>query len=132
MSAVKASPLDPLALATRLQAAGRAAGFRVERYGEVDGFPLLALTKRSPGIHPRIYLSAGIHGDEPAPPLALLEIIEAGVFDARATWFICPLLNPVGFGRGVRENAASVDLNRDYLHLRSAEIRAHVTWLQRQ
>ena len=134
MSAVKAGPaaFDPLALAARLEAAGRAEGFRIERFGEITGCPLLALTKRTPGPRPRIYLSAGIHGDEPAPPLALLELIEAGVFDARAVWFLCPLLNPAGFLRQTRENADGLDLNRDYKDLRSAEIRAHADWLRRQ
>jgi hypothetical protein len=31
-----------------------------------------------------------------------------------------------------RENAAGIDLNRDYRHLQSPEVRAHVDWLQRQ
>ena len=97
--------LDPPALAVRFESAGRVAGFRTEHFGEADGCPLFALTKRTPGPRPRIYLSAGIHGDEPAPPLALLELIEAGVFDARANWFLCPLLNPAGFLRATRENA---------------------------
>jgi len=124
--------LDPLAVAARLAAAARAAGCDVEAFGAAAGCPLLALTRRTPGPRPRIYLSAGIHGDEPAGPLALLEMIEAGVFDARAVWFICPLLNPAGFLRGARENAAGVDLNRDYRNTRSLEIRAHVAWLSRQ
>jgi protein MpaA len=130
----KAGPavIDPPALAARFESAGRAAGFRVERFGEAAGSPLLALTKRTPGPRPRIYLSAGIHGDEPAPPLALLELIEAGVFDGRAVWFLCPLLNPAGFARQTRENAGGLDLNRDYKDLRSAEIAAHAGWLRRQ
>ena len=135
MSAVKAGPavIDPPALAARFQAAGRAAGFRVEPFeAEIAGCPLFALTKRTPGSRPRIYLSAGIHGDEPAPPLALLELIETGAFDNRATWFICPLLNPAGFLRQTRENADGLDLNRDYKDLRSAEIRAHARWLRWQ
>ena len=133
MSAVKAAPLfDPPALAARFETAGRAAGFRVEPFGEAAGCPLFALTKRTPGPRPRIYLSAGIHGDEPAPPLALLEMIESGVFNSRANWFICPLLNPAGFLKLTRENATGLDLNRDYLDLRSAEIAAHVAWLNRQ
>jgi len=33
---------------------------------------------------------------------------------------------------GTRENADVVDLNRDYQDLRTAEITAHVRWLQRQ
>ncbi len=124
--------IDPPALATRLQAAGRAAGFRVEPFGAIAGCPLFALTKRTPGPRPRIYLSSGIHGDEPAPPLALLELLESGTFDHRATWFLCPLLNPAGLSRGIRENAGGLDLNRDYKALRSAEIAAHVGWLARQ
>lgn len=122
----------PIVLTRRFQETGRAAGFRVEPFGEVVGCPLFALTKRTPGPRPRIYLSAGIHGDEPAPPLALLEMIEAGVFDHRATWFICPLLNPAGFMRGIRENDGGLDLNRDYKDLRSAEIATHAAWLRRQ
>ena len=124
--------LDPRETAARLEAAGRAEGFDLETFGAEAGCPLLALTKRTAGPRPRIYLSAGIHGDEPAGPLALLELITAGVFDARATWFLCPLLNPAGFQARTRENQAGVDLNRDYRHSRSAEITAHIAWLRRQ
>lgn len=129
---VKAAPLDPAAVAARFADAGRTAGFRLERFGESAAGPLIALTKRTPGPRPRIYLSSGIHGDEPAPPLALLEMLEAGVFDRRANWFICPLLNPNGLAASLRENRDGLDLNRDYKDLRSAESRAHVSWLQRQ
>ncbi|HEY1848283.1 MAG TPA: M14 family metallocarboxypeptidase [Opitutaceae bacterium] len=132
MPPVKAAPLDPVALAARFAAAGAKAGFRQERFGAADGGPMIALTRRAPGIRPRIYLSAGIHGDEPAPPLALLSLLDAGAFGGQATWFLCPLLNPDGFVRGTRENAAGVDLNRDYRHLESPEIRAHAAWLNRQ
>lgn len=132
VNSVKDSVLHPVEFAARIEDAARAQGFRVERFGEAAGCPLFALTKRTPGPRPRIYLSAGIHGDEPAPPLALLETIVAGGFDDRAVWFICPLLNPAGFLRHTRENAEGVDLNRDYKALRSQEIRGHARWLQRQ
>ena len=140
----QAGLVDPLEFAPRIQAAARLAGFRVEPFGEIAGAakgdgappagsaPLFALTKRTPGPRPRIYVSAGIHGDEPAPPLALLALIEQGAFDERANWFLCPLLNPVGFIRRSRENADGIDLNRDYKALRSLEIQAHARWLQRQ
>jgi hypothetical protein len=59
-------------------------------------------------------------------------MIEAGIFDQRAVWFVCPLLNPAGLARGVRENADGLDLNRDYLDLRTAETRSHTAWLRRQ
>ena len=132
MSAVKAAPFDPAALAARFESAGAKAGFRTEVFGKVGGCPLIALTKRTPGPRPRIYLSAGSHGDEPAPPLALLALIESGALDTRAVWFLCPVLNPDGLSRGTRENAEGLDLNRDYRHLDSPEIRAHVGWLKRQ
>jgi len=124
--------LDPPALAAQLERAAAKAGFRSERYGEAAGCPLLALTKRTSGVRPRIYLSAGIHGDEPAPPLALLSMIESGDFDHRAVWFLCPLMNPAGLARGIREDAEGRDLNRDYRHLASPEVRDHVRWLGRQ
>jgi murein peptide amidase A len=132
MPQVKAAPIDPIALVARFESAAAKAGFRSHDYGSVGLCPLRAFTKRTPGRKPRIYLSSGIHGDEPAPPLALLSMIESGDFDNRATWFLCPLLNPAGFITGVRENAAGTDLNRDYRHLESPEIRAHVKWLESQ
>ncbi|HWA86519.1 MAG TPA: M14 family metallocarboxypeptidase [Opitutus sp.] len=131
-SVVKDPAFSPPELVARFESSARARGFRIERFGEIAGTPLVAFTKRTPGPRPRLYLSSGIHGDEPAPPLALLELFEAGAFDARANWFLCPLLNPAGFLRGTRENAAGIDLNRDYKHLASPEIRAHIAWLRRQ
>jgi len=127
-----ATPIDPAALAGRFEASAAAAGFRIERFGEIERCPLIALTRRTAGPLPRVYVSSGIHGDEPAAPLALLAMIEAGVFDRRAVWFLCPLLNPVGLARGTRENADGLDLNRGYRDAQAAEIQAHIAWLQRQ
>ena len=124
--------LDPADFTTRFAAAARRAGFRAEPYGEIHGHPLIAHTRRTPGPRPRVYLSAGIHGDEPAPPWALLRLMEEGFLDDRCTWFVCPLLNPTGFIGRTRENHAKVDLNRDYKVPRSPEVGAHVRWLQRQ
>jgi hypothetical protein len=132
MDAVKAPPFDPAALLARLEGAAAKAGFKVETYGQAETCRLVALTRHVAGPRPRIYLSAGIHGDEPAPPLALLSMIESGMLDDRAVWFICPMLNPDSLARGVRENATGIDLNRDYRHHESPEVRAHVAWLQRQ
>ena len=127
-----ALPLDPAEFTPRFDAAARKTGFKPESFGEILGHPLLAYTKRTPGPRPRIYLSSGIHGDEPAAPWALLRLIEAEFFDDRCTWFICPLLNPTGFRHRTRENHAKVDLNRDYKSPQADEARAHVAWLQHQ
>lgn len=125
-------PLDPHAFSPRFAEAARLAGFRSEIFGESDGHILTAYTRRTPGPRPRVYLSAGIHGDEPAPPWALLELLAGGYFDDSCTWFICPLLNPTGFLRRSRENFAGIDLNRDYKQPRARETKAHVRWLQHQ
>jgi hypothetical protein len=130
--AVKGSVLDPHEFLPRFAAAARAAGFQEETYGSVGGLPLAAYSRRTPGPRPRIYFSAGIHGDEPAPPHALLHLLERGCFDTRAVWFLCPLLNPLGFLRGTRENPAGIDLNRDYKSRASPEIQAHARWLEKQ
>lgn len=122
----------PLSLVRELERSACATGFRAETFGEIGGCPLIAVTRRTRGPRPRIYLSAGIHGDEPAPPLALAGMLAAGTFDQRANWFICPLLNPAGFSAGRRENGDQLDLNRDYRHMVSTEIRGHIAWLQRQ
>lgn len=133
MNAVKASPLDPTETFRRLRELGANRKFRVEPYGETHGFELFALTRRSRGVRPRIYLSAGSHGDEPAGPSALIRLLEENFFDDRATWLLCPLLNPAGLARGTRENPEGVDLNRDYRGTpRSREVAAHIGWLQRQ
>jgi hypothetical protein len=125
-------PLNPAEFTLRFETAARQAGFSPEPYGEIHGHPLVAYTKRTSGRRPRIYLSTGIHGDEPAPPWALLRLVESGFLDTRCTWFICPLLNPTGFAQRVRENHAKVDLNRDYKGPRSTEVGAHIAWLGRQ
>ncbi len=132
VSAVKTSPWESAELAARFAQAAAAQGFRLEAFGEHENCPLNAFTKRTPGARPRIYLSSGIHGDEPAPPLALLALLERGVFDERANWFLVPLLNPAGFRLAQRENASGIDLNRDYLNPASPEVAAHVAWLRRQ
>jgi murein peptide amidase A len=132
MPPVKAAPADPIALVARLEKAASKAGFRREAFGEIEGCPLIALTKRTAGIRPRIYFSAGIHGDEPATTLALLSLIESGDLDGRATWFLCPLLNPHGLAKGIRENASGTDLNRDYRNPSSPEVTAHTRWLGSQ
>lgn len=80
----------------------------------------------------RIYISTGIHGDEPAGPLAVASLLRGDALPAEAWLYCCPCLNPTGFPRNTRAAASGLDLNRDYRHLQSPEIRAHVEWLQQQ
>ena len=100
--------------------------------GYREDFPLIAFTKRAVGHRPRFYLSSGVHGDEPGPPEALLDLLQSRFFDNRAHWFLIPMLNPSGFTAEQRENAECIDLNRDYLARKSVEVKAHITWLEKQ
>ena len=69
-------------------------GFQITTFGETECFPLIALTKKATSIdRPHLYLSSGIHGDEPAGPQALLSLLQDGFFNSDASWTICPLLN---------------------------------------
>ena len=59
-------------------------GFRIETLAETAAGPLLAF--RSPTGAPSSYLSAGIHGDEPAGPLAALQRMSASCGTAVPAW----------------------------------------------
>ncbi len=101
------------------------------RHESIAGFPeLFALHRSSDATTRRVYLSAGIHGDEPAGPLAVLQLLRENRWPAEIEFYLCPCLNPTGFPLNRRENAGGVDLNRDYLQPNAAETRAHVEWLQ--
>ena len=80
----------------------------------------------------RLYISAGIHGDEPGGPLAVRELIRRNSWPDTLEVWICPCLNPTGFPLNRRENIHGKDLNRQYLHFEAGEVRAHVAWLKRQ
>jgi protein MpaA len=80
----------------------------------------------------RLYISAGIHGDEPAGPLAVRELIRRNSWPDTLEVWACPCLNPTGFPLNRRENIHGKDLNRQYLHFEAGEVRAHVAWLKRQ
>lgn len=92
----------------------------------------LALRRVAPGSTRRVYISTGIHGDEPAGPLAALQLLRENQWPDHAEIVLLPCLNPVGFTINQRENGQRIDLNRDYLQPQSPEIRAHVAWLERQ
>lgn len=81
---------------------------------------------------PRVYISTGIHGDEPAGPLAMRQLLEENTWPEGIGFWLCPCLNPMGFRLNRRENANGLDLNRQYLKPQAAETIAHTAWLQQQ
>ena len=112
-------------------------GWTTERIGKQGEFNLLALHRlprstRNAQRSTKVYLSAGIHGDEPGGPLAALRLLRENRWPLDADLWFCPCLNPSGFVLNRRENADGRDLNRDYRHMETAETRAHIAWLERQ
>jgi protein MpaA len=100
-----------------LQQAATKSGFHAIEYGWIASYPLFGFTRKSPDPSPstrRIYLSAGIHGDEPAGPFALLELLRHDALPKEHDYFICPVMNPTGLAIGTRENAEGIELNLDH------------------
>src|SRR5262245_27870452 len=97
---------------------------------DVAGSHLPAFERLSPGASANVYLSAGIHGDEPAGPLAALELLKENVWPAGINLWLVPCLNPGGFALNKRENEDGIDLNRDYRTPAAASVRAHIAWLE--
>ena len=52
----------------RWRKVGRSGGLTVKTLAEEGGYPVIALTNRREMKGAGLYLSAGIHGDDPGPP----------------------------------------------------------------
>ncbi len=129
--------IDIRAVLREIAAAAQAHGWTSEIFHQTADFKWLSWHRppaapKTAGAAPRIYLSTGIHGDEPAGPLAALRLLRENQWPRNAEIFLLPCLNPGGFTLNRRENAQGVDLNRDYLDPKTDEIRAHVAWLEKQ
>ncbi len=128
--------IDIRAVLRDVEVAAQQHGWASEIFHDDNEFKFLALKRgsvvSSQKSVARIYISAGIHGDEPAGPLAALRLLQENNWPSGAEIFLLPCLNPVGFLLNTRENADGKDLNRDYRNPKSAETRAHIAWLERQ
>jgi protein MpaA len=80
------------------------------------------------GSGPTVFLSSGIHGDEPCGPLAIREFLRTTDLPSSVEWVLAPLLNPSGLRAGTRTNAEGIDLNRDFLRRRSWEVNSVIDW----
>jgi anti-anti-sigma factor len=107
-------------------------GWACEPILDEEGCGLFGFSRMSPTATKSAYISSGMHGDEPAPPLAVLDLLWRNEWPAEWNIYLCPCLNPSGFGANKRENAEGIDLNRDYYESVSKEIQAHVAWLEKQ
>ena len=94
-----------------------------------DGTRLPAFQRLSRKARGNVYISTGIHGDEPAGPLAALELLKENPWPDDLNIWLVACLNPKGFALSRREDETGVDLNRDYRTLKAEAVRAHVKWL---
>jgi protein MpaA len=127
--------IDIRAVLGDIEAAAAYHGWSSETFLILEQFKLLGLSRAAPvrkEAARRVYLSTGIHGDEPAGPLAIRRLLQENRWPDNLDLWLCPCLNPTGFLINRRENQEGLDLNRQYRSPRAEEIIAHVHWLQRQ
>ncbi|MBK8091168.1 MAG: M14 family metallocarboxypeptidase [Verrucomicrobiaceae bacterium] len=95
------------------------------------GTPVLALESVAARAgEPAAYLSAGVHGDEAAPPWALLHWAEQHAPQVRdGSFLILPCLNPVGLQQNTRTDERGLDINRRFHLTRDPLARAWQRWI---
>ena len=64
----------------RALAAAKARDWSVENFPNTGDLKLYGLQRLAPEPRLAVYISTGIHGDEPAGPLAMLGLIEANTW----------------------------------------------------
>jgi len=128
----KGETIEIAAVLEDIAQAGRAANWEFESLAFAGSAALHTWRRSATTPRKRLYLSAGIHGDEPAGPLAIRQLMQEDRWPDDVAIVICPCLNPTGFPLNRRENIHGIDLNREYLRIEAPETRAHVEWLQRQ
>lgn len=89
------------------------AGLRVQTIARDGGYDILALQTRALTADGGIYISAGIHGDEPAGTEALITWAEENIAClCKLPLLLLPCLNPWGLVRNSRFDHEGRDLNR--------------------
>jgi hypothetical protein len=92
--------------------------------------PMMALSWQPAAARTAVYLSAGVHGDEPAGPLAILSWLQKRNWPSSTACYLVPRVNDAGLAGNTRENRGGIDLNRDYREPSQPETRAHVAILK--
>ena len=107
------SPHDYRRLVLRWREVAREAGMPLRRLAQAGGETLHYLQSPALTGNGGIYLSAGIHGDEPASSEALVAWAEKHARRlAKLPVLLFPALNPWGLIRNERRDADGTDLNR--------------------
>lgn len=102
-------------LVARWRRLARAAGLRMRTFAQTGDYPCHYLETPGAAAERPLYLSACIHGDEPAAAEGLLRWAEQRPRALRDRPFlIFPCLNPWGLVNNQRTNAQGIDLNRRF------------------
>jgi len=125
--------IEPARVLSEIEKTATAEGFSARPLFEVENHAVSAFTRKAITKEgPSIYLSAGVHGDEPAPPMALLKLFQSQKLSDKVNWTVVPLVNPTGLAQNTRENAEGIDLNRDFKAPKSVEARSLCAFLEHQ
>ena len=106
---------DYRSLIRRWRLVARQAGLRLTPFSKAGDFTLYYL--KTPALSPDsgAYISAGIHGDEPATTEGLVTWAESHADDlSRLPLFLFPCLNPWGLTLNIRLDQSGADLNRAF------------------
>ncbi|WP_244232798.1 M14 family metallopeptidase [Methylacidiphilum caldifontis] len=130
---------DPLWVHKKMAQIAKGLGWKrkllctVTRSLPVEAFYSPPCSVRSTAVK-RVYISAGIHGDEPAGVLALIQWLEnfrpSLLFSYHFT--LIPLINPWGLKHNSRLNEHGVDLNRSFQNVNLSPIKEIRSFLEAQ
>ncbi|RZA00337.1 MAG: hypothetical protein EOP11_18435 [Proteobacteria bacterium] len=91
------------------------AGVEVRVIGTSDGLPIhLIHVKGSGPSSPRVFLSSGVHGDEPGAVTTGMRLLESTLLHRDADLTYVPMMNPGGLNAQTRANLAKLDINRSF------------------
>jgi hypothetical protein len=95
--------------------AGRLPGIEIEVIGTSDGFPIQLVRVRSPNPKAaRVFVSSGVHGDEPEGVTTGMALLENTIRSRRYDLTYVPMMNPGGLKAETRANLAKLDINRSF------------------
>lgn len=110
---------DSAHILKRWQAVARAARLvTTTLHTTPEGYPVF-LFRTCHHAEGGLYLSAGVHGDEPAPVAAFIDWAESNLaLLRRSNACLVPLFNPAGLVRNTRADHEGTDLNRNFNNVR--------------
>jgi hypothetical protein len=102
-------------LVRRWRVVARQAGIRLSPFAQAGDFKLYYLKSPALPEESGAYISAGIHGDEPATTEGLITWAERNTRTlAKLPVLLFPCLNPWGLRLNIRLNESNIDLNRAF------------------